>query len=77
MIKIKKPAKPPKVLREKGKVENKKNCAAYDRSPEDYKSGQKKFEFNAQNLWVADRLKMHCYTLNMENAVTVNRSFLR
>ena len=48
MIKIKKPAKPPKVLREKGKVENKKNCAAYDRSPEDYKSGQKKFEFNAR-----------------------------
>ena len=45
MIKIKKPAKPPKTLIEKGAAENKENCAAYDCSPEDYRSGQKSFKF--------------------------------
>ena len=44
MIKIEKPAKPPKILLEKGAVENKKNCAAYDRSPTDYRSGRRNFK---------------------------------
>ena len=51
MIKIKKSAKPPKALKafiRKGEVENRENCAAYDRSPEDYRSGREKFEFNAK-----------------------------
>lgn len=45
MIKIEKPAKPPKILMEKGAVENRNNCTDYDRSPEDYSSGRKRFKF--------------------------------
>lgn len=47
MIRIKKPAKAPKILTTKGSEQTLKDCAVYDSHPSDYRSGSKKFEFNS------------------------------
>jgi len=46
MIRIVKPAKPPQILMTKGAEQTRKDCAAYDNSPADYRSGEKTFNIN-------------------------------
>ena len=48
MIRIVKPVKPPKILTTKGTEQTRKDCAAYDDSPSDYRSGEKKFYIDSQ-----------------------------
>ncbi len=47
MIPVKKPATPPKTLRERGQVQRKSDEALYDSSPRKYRDGSKKFEFSS------------------------------
>lgn len=48
MIRIVKPVKPPKILTTKGTEQTRKDCAAYDDNPSDYRSGEKKFYIDRQ-----------------------------
>src|SRR5262249_33397048 len=47
MIRIVKPAKPPKILTTKGAEQTQKDCAAYDDSSADYRSGEKTFNIDS------------------------------
>ena len=48
MIQIVKSGKPPKNLTMKGTEQTQKDCAAYDDSPTDYRSGEKKFSIDSR-----------------------------
>jgi uncharacterized protein (TIGR02646 family) len=48
MIRILKPAKAPKILITKGVEQTRKDCADYDKSPDDYRSGAKKFDADSK-----------------------------
>ena len=56
MIRIEKPIKVPPVLTTKGAEQTRKDCAAYDRYPGDYRSGSKKFDFDS-NIYSAKSVK--------------------
>ena len=75
MIKIQKSAKPPKTLIEKGATENRENCATYDCSPEDYKSGRKKFEFNT-NIYGSKTVKKALLRAQYEKCCYCEAKFL-
>ncbi len=56
MIRIVKPAKPPKILTTKGAKQTRKDCAAYDDSSTDYYSSEKKFNidsniYRSESVW--------------------------
>jgi uncharacterized protein (TIGR02646 family) len=44
MIRIVKPAKPPKILTTKGAEQTQNDCIAYDNNPAEYRSGERKFD---------------------------------
>lgn len=46
MIRIGRPPESPEVLQDVGVRETEENCEAYDRQPDDYRSGTKKFDFD-------------------------------
>ena len=48
MIRIRKPARAPKILTTKGTEQTQQDCAAYDLHPSDYHSRSKKFKFKSQ-----------------------------
>jgi uncharacterized protein (TIGR02646 family) len=47
MIRIRKPRKAPEILRTKGKAKRKELCKAYLASPDDYRTGKRKPEFDS------------------------------
>ena len=47
MIRIVKSVKPPPILTTKGVEQTRNDCAAYDNSPADYRSGAKKFNLDS------------------------------
>src|SRR5207249_12019760 len=50
-----KPAKPPNILTTKGAEQTRKDCAAYDDSSADYRSGEKAFSIN-RNIYIQERM---------------------
>ncbi|WNG52104.1 hypothetical protein F0U60_54365 [Archangium minus] len=46
MIRVRKPAEPPEVLRTKGARVQRSQCAAYSRAPRSYENGKRSFEFD-------------------------------
>src|SRR6266511_3690577 len=48
MIRIEKPAKPPRILTTKGAAQTQNDCAAYDASPADYHSGKKTLSIDSK-----------------------------
>jgi len=56
MIRIVKPAKPPKILTTTGAEQTRKDCAAYDDSPADYCSGEKTFNIDS-NIYRSQSVK--------------------
>ncbi len=47
MIRIKKPARVPAILRKRGTATKKRLCKLYDSDPEAYKSGETSFTFDS------------------------------
>ena len=56
MIRIRKPAVPPEVLRTKGVGARRALIAAYSRAPRSYASGKKSFEFDS-SLYAHETVK--------------------
>ena len=47
MIRIRKPSRAPRILRERGKTTTDADCSAFDISPNDYLNGNKTFDFDS------------------------------
>lgn len=47
MIRIRKPSRAPRILRERGKTRTDADCSAFDISPNDYLNGNKTFDFDS------------------------------
>jgi uncharacterized protein (TIGR02646 family) len=56
MIRIVKPAKPPKILTTKGAEQTRKDCAAYDDNPADHRSGEKIFNIDS-NIYRSESVR--------------------
>ncbi len=56
MIRIVKPAQPPKILTTKGAEQTRKDCADYDDSPVDYRSGEKTLNTDS-NIYRSESVK--------------------
>ena len=48
MIQITKPSRAPAILRDRGSRETAENCVEYDRDPDAFKDGSRKFNFNSK-----------------------------
>ena len=48
MIQITKPSRAPAILRDRGSTETAENCVEYDRDPDAFKDGSRKFNFNSK-----------------------------
>ena len=76
MIRITRPAAVPATLAGRGASETRENGKSYDDAPEEYSSGQKKFNIRS-SIYSHNTVRTHLWQLITRSAATARRYFVR